>query len=87
MATIKFANGEVHECAGVAPFPPDNTIFVALKGVNAVQAAVIFSDVEKVSVMEFGNRRYVGYTELRSIGIREDYIEAALKGGHDEIRY
>lgn len=90
MSTIKFADGVVYECAYLSTGPlgleETNTAFIALSGVTFAEAAVIFSDTEKTSEMEWGNYRLIGYTNLVGMSMQPYGPQAILKGGHDERR-
>ena len=85
MDTIKFANGAVYECSFLSTIPDGNgTAYIALSGVDFVQAAQIFADTEMTREMQYGSYRLVGYTELVLIVVQPYGIQAMLKGGHDE---
>lgn len=86
MDTIKFANGEVHECSFLATIPEGSTMraSIALTDVDFTQAAAIFSDTEKTAEMEWGVYRLVGYTTLVAVSVQPYGIQAVLRGGHDE---
>ena len=86
MDTIKFANGETHECTFISTIPDGatNRAFIALDGVSFAEAAAIFSDESKTSRMEWGDYVLVGYTTLQSLGVMPYGIQAILLGGHDE---
>lgn len=85
MDTIKFANGAVYECSFLSTIPDGNgTAYIALSGVDFVQAAQIFANASMTREMEYGDYRLVGYTELVMLGVQPYGIQAVLKGGHDE---
>ena len=88
MDTIKFANGEVHECTFLSTIPDGstNTAFIALSDVDFATAASIFSDATKTESMEYGQYRLIGYTNLVMLGVQPYGIQAIIKGGHDEAR-
>lgn len=84
MTTVKFANGEVHSCPHLATIPNQQMAFVALDDVSFAEASAIFADESKTSVMEYGEYRLVGYTNLLYV-MHENYgFKACLTGGHDE---
>lgn len=86
MDTIKFANGETHDCSffGTAPSDDVSTAIIALADVDFAQAASIFSDASKTSTIEIGEYRLIDYTNLVMLGVQPYGIQAVLKGGHDE---
>ena len=86
MDTIRFSNGEVHDCSFMSTIPDGNSMraFIALSDVDFTQAAAIFSDAEKTAEMEWGQYRLVGYTTLSSLSVQPYGIQADLRGGHDE---
>lgn len=89
MDTIKFANGEVHQCSFLSTIPNGDTMqaFIALSDVTYVEAAEIFDDEETTAVMEYGDYRLVGYKLNKQSGgvYYTPYgIQAVLTGGHDE---
>ena len=88
MDTIKFANGETHDCSFLSTIPDGATFtaFIALSDVDFATAASIFADENKTSRMEWGNFALVGYTNLVMLGVQPYGIQAVLKGGHDERR-
>ena len=87
MDTIKFANGVTHDCSFLSTIPSDGgKAFIALSDVSFSEAALLFSDEEAISEMEWGNYRLVGYTTLEGLYVQPYGIQAILKGGHDEQR-
>lgn len=86
METIKFANGEIHECSflSTVPYGATNQAFIALSDVDIAQAAAIFSDAEKTTEMQWGEYRLIGYTNLLMLTVQPYGIQATLTGGHDE---
>lgn len=88
MDTIKFANGEVHDCTFLSTIPYGDTkkASIALGDVGFEQAAAIFSNVGKTAQMEYGQYVLVGYTRLEMLVAQPYGIQANLTGGHDEIR-
>ena len=88
MDTIKFANGEIHDCSFLSTIPYGDTkqAIIALSDVGFPQAAAIFADENRTREMEYGVYRLVDYTELVMLGVQPYGIQAVLKGGHDERR-
>lgn len=86
METIKFANGEVHNCTFMSTIPIGGSMraIIAIDDVDFAQAAAIFSDTNKTATMEWGSYRLVGYTNLITVGVQPYGIQAILRGGHDE---
>ena len=86
METVKFANGETHECSYFGSMQDGDTrkAYVAISDVDFLQAANIFSNPLMTAEMEYENRRFVGYTTLTMLGVQPYGIQAVLKGGHDE---
>lgn len=86
MDTIKFANGEVHNCSFLSTVPQGatNTAYIALDDVDFATAAAIFSDPEKTETMKYSEYRLVGYTNLNGLYVQPYGIQAVLTGGHDE---
>lgn len=84
MITVKFANGEVHSCPHLATIPNQQMAFVALDDVSFAEASAIFADENKTCIMEYGEYRLVGYTNLLYV-MKESYgYKACLTGGYDE---
>lgn len=89
MATIKFANGEMHECSyhGSVQDGSVRKAMIAITDSDFLQVAKLFTDTEKTAEMECDNVRMIGYTELIMIGVQPYGIQAVLRGGHDERIY
>ncbi len=85
MDTIKFANGEIHDCSLVSTY--DGKAYIALTDVSFTEAASIFSDPEKTREMEWGEYLLVGYTNCIMLTVQDYGIQAALRGGHDVQLY
>lgn len=86
MSTIKFSNGERHDCSFLSTVNEGGimTAFIALADVDFAQAAAIFSDTSKTAEMEYGIHRLVGYTTLSALTVQPYGIQATLRGRHDE---
>ena len=83
--TIKFANGAVFDCSYLAT-DGQGTAWIILDGLNIVESVSVFSNPDMTDVMEWGDYRLIGYTELVFVMVDRDGIKCGLKGGHDERR-
>lgn len=88
MDTIIFANNEVHSCTFMSTIPEGNSnaAFIAIDDIGFVEAASLFSDDDKTSIMQWRDLKLVGYTNLSSISVQPYGIQAVLRGGHNEPR-
>lgn len=84
MDEIKMANGAVFDCAYLAT-DGQGTAWIVLAGLDMAESARIMGDPEYTEVMEWGQYRLVGYTELVFMMSDPNVgIKCGLKGGHDE---
>lgn len=88
MDTITFANNEAHNCTFMSTIPEGNSnaAFIAIDDIEFVEAASLFSDNDKTSIMQWRDLKLVGYTNLTSISVQPYGIQAVLRGGHNEPR-
>lgn len=88
MDTIKFANGETHNCTFLSTIPVEdgNMAIIAINDASLADAASLFSDSEKTARIEWGKFDLVNYTELLSVTVQPYGIQVLLKGGHNEPR-
>lgn len=86
MNTIRFANGEVHDCSFISTHRDGevNKVVIALVDVSFSEAADIFSDPRRTSEMICGNLLMVDYIEPVMLGVQPYGIQAVLKGGYNE---
>lgn len=82
METIKFANGETHNCTFFASIP--NEAYVAIDDVDFATAAALFSDPSKTQRMEYGSRVLIGFTTLVAVAVQPYGTQGVLRGGHEQ---
>lgn len=82
METVKFANGETHNCTFFASIPGE--AFVAIDDVDFAAAAAVFSDPEKTKRIEYGKRVFVNFTQLVAVAVQPYGTQAVLRGGTEQ---
>lgn len=76
---VVFADGRQFQCEGFSASELTGHAFVTISGVDACEAARIFSDSNCTIEMRYGSRSAFGYTVLESLKFVDESVQATLR--------